>query len=129
MAQRRNPYSRQSARLPGPPELRTRGSPPAVQRQTWRSPQRLGRRSPSWLSRRWREGLRVLLDHLLNVLLQPHQHLLADGDVEVDLDRLVGRLDRDAAGKRERCRQSGECETGSFHFFPPGGGDRGGGGV
>src|SRR5205085_8507452 len=49
-----------------------------------------------------REGLRVLLDQLLDVALKPHQHLLLDGHVEVDLDRLVGGLDRDAARQRQR---------------------------
>jgi len=49
-----------------------------------------------------REGLRVLLDHLLNVGRKANDDLLADVDVEVDVDRLVRRLDGDAARQRHR---------------------------
>ena len=40
-------------------------------------------------------------------LAEPDQHLLLDVDVEVDLDRLVRRLDRDAASERQPRRRTG----------------------
>ena len=54
------------------------------------------------------QRLRVLVDQLLDVALQPDQHLLPDRDVEVDLDRLVGRLDRNAARQRRAEQRGGE---------------------
>src|SRR3569833_2804912 len=80
-----------------------------------------------FVRRRGREGLRVLFDHLLDVLLKADQHLLLDVDVEVNLDRLVGGLDRDAAGERQHRGDAPRKPHGfplnSRHFAPPGGGD------
>ena len=53
-----------------------------------------------WLWLRLRESFRILLDELFDIALQADQHFLLYGYVEVDLDRLVGRRDRDAAGQR-----------------------------
>src|SRR4051812_32501968 len=79
------------------------------------------------MGRSRREGLRVLLDHLLNVLLQAHRHGLSDVHVQIDVDRLVGRLHVDAAGQRHRKRDSGRDLRRPFpwsgHLVPPGGGD------
>src|SRR5438270_10321790 len=109
-------------------------APPMIGRpaapQSIRAPRRRERRWASWLGRRGREGLRVLLDHLLDILLQPHQHLLLDIDIEVDFDRLVRRLDGDAACERERRRYRDDEPQGvqiPLHFVPPGGGDCRGG--
>src|SRR6476646_5582577 len=76
------------------------------------------------MRRRRRKGLRVLLDHLLDVLLEPHEHLLPDVDIEVHLDRLAGGFDGDAACERH-CRRNAKCSADqrSFHFLPPDGGD------
>src|SRR5438270_1796475 len=125
MAGRRSPCTRHTARPPAPPGLRARGYPQVAPQPVRRAPQPPARRSLSWLGRRRRERLRIFLDHLLHILLQPHQHLLLDVDIEVDLDRFVRRLDRDATCKRKRCRQRGELQRdrGSFHLVPPGGGD------
>ena len=75
----------------------------------------------------------VLLDHLLHVLLKPHEHLLPDVDVEVHLDRLVGRPDGYARAERRYggypSRQSPDRSDHTFHFLPPGGGDCCDGGV
>src|SRR5919112_139191 len=81
--------------------------------------------------RRWRrERLRVLLDHLLDVLLQPHQDLLPDVDIEVHLDRLARCFDRDAARQGQRGeRRRGHSHQLSFHLVPPDGGDWAGGGA
>src|SRR3954454_19543084 len=62
------------------------------------------------------EYSRVVLDQLLRVLLQPDHHLLADGDVEIDLDRPLRRRDADAAG--EAGRGESEQDPSYSHSFP-----------
>jgi hypothetical protein len=42
------------------------------------------------------ENLRVLVDVLANILCETINHFLRDVDVELDHDRLVGRLHRNA---------------------------------
>src|SRR5437762_3304523 len=75
----------------------------------------------SLLRRALGERLRVLIDQLLDVPLQPHQHLLTDRDVQVDLDRLVGRLDRNTTrqrcGKEHRGEQPGSCKLWHHHLL------------
>ncbi len=58
--------------------------------------------SISWLGWGRREGLWVLLDHLLDVLSEANNDLLIDVDVEIDLDWFVGSLHCNAAGERAR---------------------------
>src|SRR6185369_1575361 len=120
-------YSRRNARRPGRIVLQPPTTAQAARPLAPTAPGRRGTRSISRLARCRRKRLRVLVDHLLDVLLQPHQHLLTNGDVEIDLDRLVRRLDRDATGQGHGGRQGGELEHGSGHFFPPGGVAWGGG--
>src|ERR1700712_5125187 len=64
------------------------------------------------------EYSRVVLDQLLRILLQPNHHLLADGDVEIDLDRPLGRRDVDAAGKTGGRGQYERSPRDPLHQFP-----------
>src|SRR4051812_8687393 len=60
------------------------------------------------------EYSRVLVDQLLHVLLEANHDLLADIDVQVDLDRLVGRAHLNASRSRQD-RQCGEKELQPSH--------------
>src|SRR5262249_31069052 len=64
----------------------------------------------------------MVLQELLCVLLQAHHHFLVNGDVEVDFNRLVGRLDLYGnAGRRRRgcgeTREHGEVRSHSLHSW------------
>ena len=69
-----------------------------------------------------REGLRVLVDQLLDVALQAHDDLLPDRDVEVDVDRLVRRLDRNAAaeGRSDSAAAASNPDREWFEFLGSG---------
>src|SRR4029079_10557041 len=105
---RQIPYSHRSVRRPAQP--RSPDRPQAIERREAQEgappPSQLPEPSSSWPCRRRREGLRVGLDHLLNVGRKAHDDLLTDVDVEVDVDRLVGRLNGDAAIQRNRNGES-----------------------
>src|SRR3546814_452350 len=67
------------------------------------------------------EYLAILLNELFGVAIQPVHHLLPDVDVQVDLDRLVGRFDLHAArkGPHQGRRAYHHCNMPDVNGQPP----------
>src|ERR1043165_9014894 len=60
----------------------------------------------------------VVLDQLLGVALEPDHHFLADGDVEIDLDRPFRGGDADAAGTPGDSDPGQQSLSDPLHSFP-----------